>query len=378
MFIGIPKEIKDGENRVSIVPETLSRIKEVSFLVEKGAGEAAGFTDAVYSDKGGLIVDAIALYEQSDIILKVQPPTVDEANLFKEGSMTISFLYPLANLEMVRTLVRRRVNAFAMELMPRISRAQSMDALSSQAVMSGYKAVLLAADAFPKLFPMLMTAAGTIPPARVFVIGAGVAGLEAIAVARRLGAVVEAYDVRPAVKEQVESLRAKFVELPIEAKDAQTGGGYARAQSEEFYLRQQQLLAKHMRTSDIVITTALVPGQRAPVLISEEAVKGMPFGSVIVDLASEQGGNCALTECGRSVVRHGVTIFGPVNLPSEMAPQASQLYSRNITTFLATMLKEGVLNIDTSDALVGGTLVTRDGDVLHGPTKAAISAEMAK
>ena len=373
MIIGIPKETVAGEKRVSLVPELLSKLKNVSILVESGAGDAAGFIDADYREKGASIVAREELFGKADIVLKVQPPTEAEANLFKPETASISFLYPLDNLNTVRKLLERRVTAFAIELMPRISRAQSMDALSSQAVISGYKSVLLAADTLPKIFPMLMTAAGTIPPAKVFVIGAGVAGLEAIAVAHRLGAVVEAYDVRPAAREQVESLKAKFVELPLEAEQAQTAGGYARAQSEEFYRKQQQLLAERAKLADVVITTALVPGKRAPLLISEEAVKGMRPGSVIVDLACEQGGNCALTEPGRTVNKHGVTILAPFNLPSTMAPQASQLYSRNIVAFLSTMLKDGTLNIDVTDALVSGTLVTRGGEALHAPTKAAIS-----
>jgi NAD(P) transhydrogenase subunit alpha len=373
MLVGVPKETAIGEKRVSVVPEVISRLKGVSIALEQGAGEAAGFPDAAYSEKGVSVINTAALYEQSDIILKVQPPTEAEARLFKKGATLISFLDPLTNLDTVRALVTRQATVFAMELMPRISRAQSMDALSSQAIISGYKAVLIAANSLPKFFPMLMTAAGTIPPARVFVLGAGVAGLQAIAVARRLGAVVEAYDVRPAAKEQVASLGAKFVELPIEAKDAQTAGGYAKAQSEEFYRKQQELLAEHAQASDIVITTALVPGKQAPILISEDAVKGMRFGSVIVDLACEQGGNCVLSEPGRSVVKYGITIHGPLNLPSTMAPQASQLYSRNIIAFLSTMLKDNTLSIDLKDDLIRGTLVIHNGEVVHEPTKAAIS-----
>lgn len=321
---------------------------------------------------------ANALYEESDLVLKVQPPTVGEASQLKEGSTIISFLYPLSNIAAVKTLVSRRVTAFAMDLMPRISRAQSMDALSSQATVAGYKAVILAADALPKLFPLLMTAAGTIAPARVFILGAGVAGLQAIATARRLGALVEAYDVRPAVKEQVESIGARFVELPLEAGDTQTAGGYAKAQSDEFYRRQQELLAEHASISDVIITTALVPGKRAPLLISEAAVKSMRAGSVIVDLAAEQGGNCALTEPGRTVVKYGVTIQGPLNLPSSMAPQASQLYSRNIVTFLVNMLKEGKLNLDMSDELVRGPMVVHEGKIVNEQTRAALEAGPSK
>jgi H+-translocating NAD(P) transhydrogenase subunit alpha len=373
MIIGVSKETAPGENRVSLVPDSIAKLEGSTVLVEAGAGIAAGFTDASYTEKGASVVDKTNLYSQADIVLRVQPPTESDALLFKPGAVCISFLYALDNLSTVRGFIKQKVSAFAMELMPRISRAQSMDALSSQAVISGYKAVLLAADALPKLFPMLMTAAGTIPPAKVFVIGAGVAGLEAIAVAHRLGAVVEAYDVRPAAKEQVESLRAKFVELPIETAEAQTAGGYAKAQSDDFYRKQQQLLAERAAAADVVITTALVPGKRAPMLVSEDAVKGMRYGSVIVDLACEQGGNCALTEPGRNVTKYGVNIIAPFNLPSTVAPQASQLYSRNITSFLSTMLKEGVLTIDTNDALISGTLVTRGGEVLNENVRNAMS-----
>ncbi len=372
IVVGVPKETAIGEKRVALVPDAFSRLKGLSVALEHDAGEAAGFPDSAYSEKGiSIEPNASTLYQQADIVLKVQPPTPSEADLLKEGSILVSFLYPLSNLETVKKLASRGVTAFAMELMPRISRAQSMDALSSQATVSGYKAVLLAADSLPKFFPLLMTAAGTISPAKVFVVGAGVAGLQAIAVARRLGAVVEAYDVRPVVKEQIASLGAKFVELPVETKDAQTAGGYAKAQSEDFYKKQQQLLAEHAWVSDAVITTALVPGQRAPVLISEEAVKGMRAGSVIVDLAAEQGGNCALTEPGKSVVKYGVTIHGLLNLPSMMAPQASQLYSRNVTMFLLAMIKDGNLNIDTKDDLIRGPLVIQKGEVVHEATKKA-------
>ena len=373
MNYGILKESGEGEKRVSLVPESISRLKGVSVHVQSGAGEGAGIADSDYAATGAIIEkDAESLYAESDLIVKVQPPTPKEAGSMKQGSAIVSFLYPLTHLDAIRELVQRGATAFAMELMPRISRAQSMDALSSQSMVSGYKSVLIAADSLPKLFPMLMTAAGTIAPARVFVLGAGVAGLEAIATARRLGAVVEAYDVRPAVKEQIESLGAKFVELPLEAKDAQTSGGYAKAQSDEFYRKQQELLASHSGASDVVITTALVPGSRAPILVTEEAVRRMRPGSVVVDLAAEQGGNCALTEPGKTVVKYGVVIHGPLNLPSSMAPQASQLYSRNVTTFIQPMIKDGTLNADPTDDLVKGTIVVQLGKVLHGPTRAAL------
>ena len=373
MIVGVPKETLARENRVALVPESFSKLPGLTVRIEHGAGESAGIPDAAYVEKGATVEpDFGTLGGNADLVLKVQPPSPAEARSFKEGASLISFLYPQANLETIRELADRKATVFAMELMPRISRAQSMDALSSQSLVAGYKAVLIAAESLPKLFPMLMTAAGTIAPARVFVLGAGVAGLEAIATARRLGAVVEAYDVRPVVKEQIESLGAKFVELPIDAKDAQTAGGYAKAQSEDFYKKQQELLASHSEQSDVVITTALVPGRKAPLLVNEDAVKRMKPGSVIVDLAAEQGGNCALTEAGKVVTKYGVTIHGPVNLPSSMAPQASQLYSRNVTSFLQTMLKEGALSVNPDDDLVKGTMVMRSGEVLHPPTKALL------
>ena len=376
IVVGIPKESAIGEKRVAIVPDAISKLNGVNLVIEMGAGEASGFPDSAYSEKGAALApDAQELYSKSDVIFKVQPPKPDEVDLFKEGSVLISFLYPLANLESVRHLVSKKNTCFAMELIPRISRAQSMDALSSQANISGYKAVAIAADSLPKLFPMLMTAAGTIPPAKVFVMGAGVAGLQAIATAKRLGAVVEAYDVRPIVKEQIMSLGAKFVELPIEAKDAQTSSGYAKAQSDEFYRKQQALLADHARISDVIITTALVPGQRAPILVSEDAVKGMRPGSVIVDLAAEQGGNCALTEPGKTVVKYGVTIHGPLNVPSTLGPQASQLYSRNVASFFSAILKNGILNIDPKDDLIRGALVMNKGEVVHEATKNALATK---
>ena len=373
LIIGVPREVVEGEKRVGAVPESIPKLKGVSVHVESGAGEGAGYSDSDYSKQGATVVkDAEALYREADIVVKVHPPTASEAGGLAKGAATVSFLYPVAHLDTVRKLVERQASAFAMELMPRISRAQSMDALSSQSLVAGYKAVLIAAESLPKLFPMLMTAAGTIAPARVFVLGAGVAGLEAIATARRLGAVVEAYDVRPAVKEQIQSLGARFVELPIEARDAQTAGGYAKAQSEEFYRKQQELLASHAEQSDVVITTALIPGSRAPLLVTEEAVRRMRPGSVIVDLAAEQGGNCALTVAGRTVEKYGVKIHGPLNVPSSMAPQASQLYSRNVISFIQPMIKEGTLRPDFNDDLVKGTLVVMGGKVVHEPTRAAL------
>ena len=379
MIVGVPKESTPGEKRVSLVPDSISKLNGVSVSIEAGAGDDSGFSDDSYKRVGASIVpDAKSLFEQAGIILKVQPPTREEANLFKRGATLVSFVYPTANLAVMKELVSREVTVFAMDLMPRISRAQSMDALSSQATVAGYKAVLLAANSLPKLFPMLMTAAGTISPAKVFVIGAGVAGLQAIALARRLGAVVEAYDVRPVVKEQVASLGAKFVEIPVETKDTQDAGGYAKAQTADFNLKQQEFLADRAKVSDVVITTALIPGQRAPILVSENAVKGMRPGSVVVDLAAEQGGNCALTEPGKTVVKCGVTILGPLNLPSTMAQQASQLYARNITAFLSSLLKDGKLIVDLKDDVVRGALVTQKGEIIHQGTKVALEKATAE
>jgi H+-translocating NAD(P) transhydrogenase subunit alpha len=374
LIVGVPKETAALERRVSVVPETVSKFGAgVSVIVEKGAGESAGFTDADYTSAGATIAsDQKSVYAQADIILKVTPMTPDEASLVKEGAVTISFLSPLANLETVKRLASRKATVFAMELVPRISRAQPMDALSSQANVAGYKAVLLAADTVPKVFPLMMTAAGTISPARVFILGAGVAGLQAIATAKRLGAVVEAYDVRPVVKEQVMSLGAKFAEMPVEAKDAQDAGGYAKAMGEEFTKKQQEFLAGRAKLMDVVITTALIPNQRAPILITEDAVKGMRPGSVVVDLAAEAKGNCAITEPGKTVVKYGVTIHGPLNLPSTMAPESSKLYSKNISSLLLIMLKEGKLTIDPKDDVVKGSMVINAGQVVHGPTQKAI------
>jgi len=374
LIVGVPKETAALERRVSVVPETVSKFGAgASFVVEKGAGENAGFPDSDYTSAGATIAsDQKSLYSQADIILKVTPFTPDEALLVKEGAVTISFLSPLANLETVKKLASRKASVFAMELIPRISRAQPMDALSSQANIAGYKAVILAADTVPKLFPLMMTAAGTISPAKVFILGAGVAGLQAIATAKRLGAVVEAYDVRPVVKEQVMSLGAKFAEMPVEAKDAQDAGGYAKAMGEEFTRKQQEFLAGRAKLMDVVITTALIPNTRAPILITEEAVKGMRPGSVVVDLAAEAKGNCAITEPGKTVVKYGVTIHGPLNLPSTMAPEASRLYSKNISSLLQIMLKEGKLTIDPKDDVIKGSMVINAGQIVHGPTQKAI------
>jgi NAD(P) transhydrogenase subunit alpha len=373
MIVGVPRETVPGERRVALVPELVAKLTKsgLEVAVQPGAGMAAGFPDALYEEKGARLRPDV--FEVADVLLKVQPPTVAEASRVKEGATLIGFLQPYANAAGIRALAARRVTAFAMELMPRITRAQPMDALSAMSTVSGYKAVLLAAGRLPKFFPLLMTAAGTVMPARVFVIGAGVAGLQAIGTAKRLGAVVEAYDTRPVVKEQVESLGAKFVELELEARDAQDKSGYAKAQSEEFYRRQQELMARSVAAADVVVTTALVPGQRAPVLIPEEAVRAMRPGSVVVDLAAEQGGNCALTEPGKEVERYGVTVLGPVNLPSTVPYHASQMYARTVTNYLAHLVKDGKLNLDLSDELTRGPLVTHQGEVVHETVKGALA-----
>ena len=375
MILGVPKETVENEKRVALVPDAISKLKGVEVRVQSTAGAAAGFSDEAYRAKGAVIVsDARSLYQESDIILKVMPPEISESSWIKEGAVLISFLYPHSHLELLNSLSARKASVFGMDLIPRTSRAQFMDALSSQATVAGYKAVVLATDSLPKIFPMLITAAGTIPAAKVFVIGAGVAGLQAIATAHRMGASVEAYDLRPVVKEQIESLGAKFVSLPLEVQDAQTSGGYAKAQSEEFYRKQQEFLAKTAQNADVVITTALVPGKRAPVLLSEEGVKAMKPSSVIVDLAAEQGGNCALTEPGKTVVKYGVTIHGLLNLPSLISSQSSLMYSRNISAFLALMLKDGKVHIDLNDDLISGSLAAYQGEVLFPKKPAPVAA----
>jgi NAD(P) transhydrogenase subunit alpha len=382
VVVAVPREILAGERRVALVPDAVKQLagQGVELQVERGAGAAAGFADAAYARAGAsLEADVRALLARADVVLKVQPPAQrpdgqHEVDLLRPGSVLVGFLRPLDAPELARRLAGRKVTAFAMELMPRITRAQSMDALSSMASLAGYRAVLLAAQALPRIFPMLVTAAGTISPARVLVIGAGVAGLQAIATSRRLGAIVEAYDTRPVVKEQVESLGARFVELDLEISDAEDAGGYAKAQSEEFYRRQREQLAKRVAAADVVITTALVPGQRAPLLIEEEAVRGMRPGSVIVDLAAEKGGNCACTEPDREVVAHGVRILGPTNLPSDLAVNASQMYARNLVTFLAHLVRDGKLVLDLEDEILRGALLTHEGAIANEAVRARAAA----
>jgi NAD(P) transhydrogenase subunit alpha len=350
---------------VAIVPDLVPKLTGMGLevLVQPGAGTEAGFPDASYQEKGArLEPDVLA---SADLLVKVLRPTAEEAGAVKVGAVLVGLLQPYANPEGLQALAARHVTAFALELLPRITRAQSMDALSAMSTVAGYKAVLLAAARLPRFFPLLMTAAGTVTPARVFIIGAGVAGLQAIATARRLGGVVEAYDTRAAVKEQVESLGAKFVDLGLDTQDAEDRGGYARAQTEEFYREQQQRLLRYVAAADVVIPTALVPGRRAPVLITAEMVAAMRPGSVIVDLAAEQGGNCALTVPEQEVVRHGVAILGPTNLASTMPFHASQMYARNVTAFLGNLIKEGQVHLNLDDPILRDTLVTRGGEVVH-------------
>ena len=379
MKIGVPRETWVGENRVALIPSAAATLKKAGLdvFVEDGAGAAAGFTSAAYEQAGATIAARDAVFAAADILLQVRAVPADTSRLHR-GQAVIGFADPLGSPEAIRELAQAGVTAFSMELMPRITRAQSMDALSSMATIAGYKGVLMAADHLPRMFPMLMTAAGTLTAARVFIVGAGVAGLQAIATARRLGAKVEAYDVRPAVKEQVQSLGARFVEMSLETGDAEDRGGYAKAQDESFYRRQREMMLKVVAGSDVVITTALIPGKRAPILITTEMVDGMAPGSVVVDLAAERGGNCELTRPDEVVVHKGVTILGPSNPPALVPNHASQMYSKNIVTFLTHLLgKDGAaksaLTIDPADEIARETLLTRDGEVVHARVKDLIA-----
>jgi NAD(P) transhydrogenase subunit alpha len=371
MRVGIPKETFPGEARVAIVPAAVPTLLKsgLEVVVEAGAGVAAGFPDEMYRTQGATLASRRDVFSTADILLQVRAVPAESAML-RPGQTVIGFADPLGTPKAIREIAPSGVNLFSMELMPRITRAQSMDALSSMATIAGYKGVLLAATTLPRMFPMLMTAAGTVSPARVFVMGAGVAGLQAISTARRLGAKVEAYDVRPAVKEQVQSLGAKFVELPLESADSEDKGGYAKAQDESFYKRQREMMLKVVAASDVVITTALIPGKRAPILLTTEMVEAMAPGSVVVDLAAERGGNCELTKPDEVVSHKGVTILGPSN-PAALVPyHASQMYSKNITTFLAHLLgKDGAAQpafpINPDDEITRETLLTRGGQVVH-------------
>lgn len=377
VIIGVPKETAADERRVALIPEGVKALKKlgVDVLIESGAGVAAGFTDASYTDaEAKLAASAAELYAVADIVIKVQPPQGDEITALREGTALIGLLKPLDIPELAVQLAARNVSAFSVELMPRISRAQSMDVLSSQSTIAGYRAVLLAAMALPRVFPMMVTAAGTLRPAKAFIIGAGVAGLQALGSAKRLGAITSAYDTRVAVREQVQSVGAKFIELDLDSGDSEDSGGYAKAETEEFYVKQRRELGKHVAASDIVITTALVPGRQAPLLITAEAVANMRPGSVVVDLAAEKGGNCELTEADKDIVVNGVTIIGHTNLPSEVPAHASQMYSKNLTTFLGHLLDDGKLVIDREDEITSGTLVSYQGEVVSEIIRSRLEA----
>ncbi len=374
MIIGVPKETYPGERRVALVPMVIPTLTKAGFevIVETDAGIQAGYPDSQYTEKGAQIVTTrSALFEKTDIILQVLAYGSNDITgkndlpLLRRNQILIGFLRPFGSREVIQEIAGSGVTAFSVELVPRTTRAQSMDALSSMGTICGYKAVLIAADSHPRIFPMLTTAAGTITPARVFVIGAGVAGLQAIATARRLGAVSSAYDLRPAAKEQVQSLGGRFIELPIEAKDAQDARGYARAQDENFYQRQRELLGRVVKENDVVITAAVIPGKTSPVLVTEEMVKSMAPGSVIFDLAAERGGNCELTKAGATIVRHGVTIIGAINVASGVPYHASQMYARNVTAFLLYIIKEQKLQLNLNDEIVRETLVTHGGEVVN-------------
>jgi NAD(P) transhydrogenase subunit alpha len=380
IVIGVPKETFPGERRVALVPDVFPGLikKGAEIHVESGAGVEAGISDSDFAAKGAKIVSRDELFKHCDVVFQVRTyganPEAGKADLARshKGQIVIGFTESLGEPQYSKEMGDSGVTTFSLELLPRITRAQTMDVLSSMATIAGYKAVLTSAMSLPKIFPMFMTAAGTIAPAKVFVIGAGVAGLQAVASAKRLGAVVSAYDVRPAVKEQVQSLGAKFIEMEIEAADAEDKGGYAKAMDEEFYRKQRELMTRVVAEHDVVITTAAIPGKKSPILITEEMVKGMRSGSVIVDLASERGGNCELTRPGETTVAHGVTIIGPLNLASTVPFHASQMYARNITTFFGSMVKDGALNLNMEDEVIRDTLVTRDGDVVNPRVREAL------
>jgi len=378
MQIAVPREIAPGERRVALTPDVIPQLAGAghTILVERGAGDPAGFQDESYRAAGAqLINDAPTLYAAAEMVLKIQRPAfgasekIDELALMNEGAVLIGLLQPGGDAEFFRRAAERRITAFSMELVPRTSRAQMMDALSSQSTVAGYKAVLLAANALQKFFPMLMTAAGTVRPAKVLVIGAGVAGLQAIATARRIGAVVEAFDTRPVVKEQVQSLGATFVELGVGSELAQDAGGYAKELPEEHIRREKQLIHDRAALADVIITTALVPGRRAPVLVTASAVAAMRPGSVIVDLAGEQGGNCELSVPGETVVRNRVTIIAPLHISSDLAFHASQMYAKNVSALVTLLAPKGTLDLNLKDDIIDAVCMTANGEIRHAPTR---------
>jgi H+-translocating NAD(P) transhydrogenase subunit alpha len=375
VIVGVARESYPGERRVALVPAIVPTLIKAAFevVIETGAGLEAGYTDAQYVEKGAKILpDRASVFGTASILVQVLGYGANNVNgqadlaLLRKDQILIGFLRPLGSIDTVQQIAQTGVTAFSVELVPRTTRAQSMDALSSMATIAGYKAVLISADTLPRIFPMMTTAAGTITPSRVLIMGVGVAGLQAIATARRLGAVVSAYDLRPAVKEQVLSLGGRFVELPLEAKEAQDARGYGTAQDETFYARQRELLTKVVGESDVVITTAVVPGKKAPILVTAEMVKGMAQGSVIFDLAAERGGNCELTRPGETIVEHGVTIIGCINLASGVPYHASQMYSKNISAFLLHLVKDGKVQLNLQDEIIRETLLTQGGEVVHG------------
>jgi len=374
LIVGVLRETAPGERRVALVPDGVRALAKAGLdvRVEAGAGAGASVADAEYEEAGARVEDAAAVRAAARLLLGVQAPSDAAADALRPGTALVALLRPLDEPQRAARLAARGLTAFALELVPRITRAQAMDVLSSQATVAGYRAVVLAAERLPKMFPMLVTAAGTLAAARVFVIGAGVAGLQAIATAKRLGAVVEAYDTRPAAAEQVKSLGAKFVELPLEAEAAEDAGGYARAQSEAFYERQRRLMGERAARSDVVVATALVPGQRAPLLLDEDGVRGMHAGSVVVDLAAPNGGNCACTVPGETVVRHGVTIVGDTNLASAIPSDASAMFSKNAVAFVRHLVRDGSLALDLGDEITKGTLVCHEGAVVHEAVKAKL------
>lgn len=387
MIVGVPKETFPGERRVALIPAVIPLLEKqkLSVVVEKGAGESAGFPDAEYEEKGATLADRKTVFDQAQIIAQVRAlganPEEGSADLgyLTPKHVTVGFADPLSRPEAAQRFAESKSTLVSMELIPRITRAQSMDALSSMATIAGYKAVLLAANRLPKMFPMLMTAAGTISPAKVFVIGAGVAGLQACATAKRLGAVVSAYDVRAAVKEQVQSVGAKFIELEVSAGDAEDKGGYAKALGEEFYRRQRELMSKVVADSDVVITTAAIPGKKSPVLVTAEMVEKMAPRSVIVDLAAERGGNCELTKGDEEVFAHGVTILGPTNITTEIPYHASQMYAKNVVTLLKHLVtKEGELTLDMDDEITKGVVVTHEGEVVHPRVREILGLEKSE
>jgi H+-translocating NAD(P) transhydrogenase subunit alpha len=371
MKLAILKETEEGENRVALIPDSIKRLSQQGFsvLIETGAGNGAGYSDQEYEQSGGTLVNSPQeLAGQADCVLKVRPPSLLEAEMLSNNSILIAILQPTLRHDLVNKLAEKQITAFGLDIIPRTTLAQSMDVLSSMSTIAGYKAVLLAADTINRFFPMLMTAAGTVAPAKVLVIGAGVAGLMACATAKRLGGVVEAFDVRPEVKEQVRSVGARFVEVPS-SEDGSGEGGYAREMSDEYKQKQAELISRHIAKSDVVIPTALIPGRKAPILISEEQVAGMKPGSVIVDLAAEMGGNCALTQPGKTIFAHGVTIIGHPNLPSTLSFHASQMFSRNIEKFLLHLGDKNGLKMNMEDEITRGSLVTNGGEIIHEPTR---------